>query len=86
MSKSKEQNDSEEEKIKLLLKLIHSPVLSLQLGTYIALDNIINILVERDKAIIEIEDFDAKSLNMGRFEQVLRSSQTIVNTILMDFK
>lgn len=72
--------------MQLLLKLIHSPVLSLQLGTYVALNNITDILVERDKAIIEEENFDPKTLNMCKFEQVLKTAQTIVNAILMDFK
>ncbi|XP_014213334.1 E3 ubiquitin-protein ligase listerin [Copidosoma floridanum] len=77
---------SEEEIIELLLKLIHSPVLSLQLGAYIALNNIADVLVQRDKEIIGDEKLDVKTFNMCKFEQILKMSQNIVNTILMDFK
>lgn len=77
----------EDEIMKSLLKFIHSPVLSLQLGAYIALNNLTDVLVERDKKLIAVENFeDLKSLNLCKFEQVLKTAQTIVNAILMDFK
>lgn len=77
---------SEEQILQLLLKLIHSPVMSLQLGSYVALNNLGEVLVERDSAIVTEEDFEIKSLNLCKFEQILKTAQTIVNAILMDFK
>lgn len=78
---------NEEEIMKSLLKFIHSPVLSLQLGAFVALNNVADVLVERDQKLIGVENFeDLKSLNLCKFEQVLKTAQTIVSAILMDFK
>ncbi|XP_058790902.1 E3 ubiquitin-protein ligase listerin [Phymastichus coffea] len=86
LSEYKSSNKSEEQTLQLLLKLIHCHILSLQLGSYIALNNIVEVFVKRDSAIIIEEDYEIKSLNICKFEQILKTAQTVVNTILMDFK
>ena len=68
----------------LLLNLIHSPVLNLQMGAYILLSDIANIFVDRDKAIVD--DLENQLLNICTFEDILKTSQNIVNALLMDFK
>jgi hypothetical protein len=72
--------------IQMLLKLLYSPVQNLQIGTYIVLNNIIDILVERDKILIETENFDSQSLNICKFKQVFKTTQTIVSAMLIEFK
>lgn len=68
------------------LKLMISPVPSLQLGGYYMLDHLIPELIEQDKAAILDDNFDPKSLNIAKFEEILSSVQNIVKSMLMDFK
>lgn len=75
-----------EKVIKLSFKLLQSPVPSLQLSAYQALKKVIPELVARDKAIIEIENFDSDKLNLKKFEPVLTATQNVVNAMLQDFK
>ncbi|KAG7213022.1 hypothetical protein KM043_002357 [Ampulex compressa] len=72
--------------IKLALRLLQSSSTSIQLGAYHALKHIVPELVERDKALIESENFDTNNLNIRKLEEVLKNTQNIVNTILSDFK
>ncbi|XP_053980359.1 E3 ubiquitin-protein ligase listerin-like [Hylaeus volcanicus] len=72
--------------VKLSLKLFQSPVASIQLGAYHVLKQAVPVLVEQDKATVELENFDANTLNIKKIEDVLENSQNIVNTTLMDFK
>lgn len=72
--------------IKLSLKLLPSPVLSLQLAGYHVLTRVIPTLVEQDKLLLENENWEPKDLNIRKFEDVLTSTQKIVNTMLMGFK
>ncbi|XP_024938302.1 uncharacterized protein LOC107265048 isoform X2 [Cephus cinctus] len=72
--------------LKLSLKLLQSPVPNLQLSAYHASKHIIPEFVERDKVIIEADNFNPDTLNIKKFEGVLLSMQNIVNTMLMDFK
>ncbi|XP_012139948.1 E3 ubiquitin-protein ligase listerin [Megachile rotundata] len=72
--------------VKLSLKLIQSPVASIQLGAYHVLKHAVPELVRQDKVIVETENFDPHTLNIRKMEDVLQSTQNIVNTILMDFK
>ncbi|XP_043272085.1 E3 ubiquitin-protein ligase listerin [Venturia canescens] len=71
---------------KLSLKLLPSPVLSLQLAGYHVLSRVIPSLVEQDKLLLENENWETKDLNIRKFEDVLLSTQKIVNTMLMGFK
>lgn len=79
-------NQYHDRMIQLLLKSIHSHVLSIQLGTYVALNKIVDILVERDQKMTELDSFDVETLSIRKFEPVLKKAQNIVNVILMDFK
>lgn len=80
-------SSNEDEIFESLLKLIHSPVLNLQMGAFIALNRLADVLVERDRKLIEVDDFeDLQSLNLNKFETILKTAQTIVNVVLIDFK
>ncbi|XP_046741676.1 E3 ubiquitin-protein ligase listerin isoform X2 [Diprion similis] len=72
--------------IRLSFKLLQSPVPSLQLSAYQVFKKIIPELVMRDKSLIESENFDPNSLNFKKFENILTSTQYIVNTMLLEFK
>ncbi|XP_074105296.1 E3 ubiquitin-protein ligase listerin [Cotesia typhae] len=72
--------------IKFSLKLILSPIPSLQLSAHHALNRLIPTLVEHDKNTIEQENFDATTLNIYKFEDIILQTQKIVDTILLDFK
>ncbi|XP_043265520.1 E3 ubiquitin-protein ligase listerin [Colletes gigas] len=72
--------------VQLSLKLFQSPVVSIQLGAYHLLKHAVPVLVKQDKATVELENFDANNLNIKKVEDVLQSTQNIVNAILMDFK
>ncbi|XP_046596991.1 E3 ubiquitin-protein ligase listerin isoform X1 [Neodiprion lecontei] len=75
-----------EKVIKLSFNLLQSPVPSLQLSAYQVFKKIIPELVARDKNLIESESFDLNLLNFKKFENVLASTQYIVNAMLLDFK
>lgn len=83
---SKSQSITSTDLIDLSLKLLPSPVPSLQLGAYHVLSRVIPKLVEQDKVLLEGESCDPKDLNIRRFEDVLSSTQRIVNAMLMGFK
>ncbi|XP_076655771.1 E3 ubiquitin-protein ligase listerin [Halictus rubicundus] len=74
------------ETVELCLKLLQSPVPSIQLGAYHLLKHTVSKLVEQDKVTVELENFDVQNLNIKKMEEVLQNTQNIVNTILMDFK
>ncbi|XP_076766423.1 E3 ubiquitin-protein ligase listerin [Xylocopa sonorina] len=75
-----------ETSINLALKLLQSPVASIQLSAYHVLKHAVSELVQQDKATVELENFDSNTLNIKKMEDVLQNTQNIVNTILMDFK
>ncbi|XP_017893627.1 E3 ubiquitin-protein ligase listerin [Ceratina calcarata] len=81
-----ESSTSLEASVKLALKLLQSPVVSIQLGAYHVLRHAVPELVRRDKATVELENSDPTTLNIKMMEDILESTQNIVNTILMDFK
>ena len=68
------------------LKLMISPVPNLQLGGYHMLNHVIPQLIEQDKAAILDDNFDPKSLNLAKLEEILASAQNIVRSMLIDFK
>ncbi|KAG5320372.1 LTN1 ligase, partial [Pseudoatta argentina] len=70
----------------LSLKLLQSPVPSIQLGAYYTLKYMVPELVQHDKILVESDNFEASSLNIKKFEEVLLNIQTIINTMLMEFK
>lgn len=70
----------------LALKFLQSPVSSIQLGAYHVLKRAIPKLVEQDKDTIELKNFDVSALNIKKLEEVLQSTQSITNAILMEFK
>ncbi|KZC08965.1 E3 ubiquitin-protein ligase listerin [Dufourea novaeangliae] len=70
----------------LSLRLLLSPVASIQLGAYHLLKHTVPELVDKDKATVEMENFDVNTLNIKQMEDRLQNTQNIVNTILMDFK
>ncbi|XP_033336767.2 E3 ubiquitin-protein ligase listerin [Megalopta genalis] len=72
--------------VQLCLKLLQSPITSIQLGAYHLLKHTVSELVEQDKVTVELENFDVNNLNIKKMEEVLRNTQNIVNTILMEFK
>lgn len=72
--------------LKLSLKLLQSPVPSIQLGAYYALKYVVPELVQHDKVLVESDSFEPSSLNIRKFEEVLSNTQNIVNTMLMEFK
>ncbi|XP_011861623.1 PREDICTED: E3 ubiquitin-protein ligase listerin-like [Vollenhovia emeryi] len=72
--------------LKLSLKLLQSPVLSIQLGAYYALKYVLPELVQHDKVLVESDNFEPCSLDIRKFEEVLSNTQNIVNTMLMEFK
>lgn len=72
--------------LKLSLKLLQSPVPSIQLGAYYALKYMVPEFVQHDKALVESDNFESSSLNIRKFEEVLSNTQNIVNTMLMEFK
>ncbi|KAK1131911.1 hypothetical protein K0M31_016058 [Melipona bicolor] len=72
--------------VKLALKLLQSPVPSIQLSAYHVLKHGVLKLVQQDQDTIELENFDVNTLNIKKVEEVLQNTQSIVNTILMDFK
>lgn len=72
--------------VELSLKLFQSPVTSIQLGAYHLLKHAVPVLVEQDKATLELENFDVNTLNIKKMKNVLQNTEIIVNTILMDFK
>ncbi|KAL6254811.1 hypothetical protein P5V15_014145 [Pogonomyrmex californicus] len=74
------------EMLKLSLKLLQSPVPIIQLDAYYALKYMIPELVQRDKVLIESDNFESSSFSIRKFEQVLSNTQNIINTMLMDFK
>lgn len=72
--------------VELALKLLQSPVASIQLSAYHILKHAVLKLVQLDQATIELENFEVNTLNIKKVEEVLQNTQSIVNTILMDFK
>ncbi|EFN67901.1 Zinc finger protein 294 [Camponotus floridanus] len=74
------------EMLKLCLKLLHSPILNIQLSAYHALKHMVSELVQCDKVLIESDNFEPNNFNIKRFIAVLSSTQNIVNTMLMEFK
>lgn len=74
------------EMLKLSLKLLQSPIPSIQLGAYHALKHIVPKLVQCDKILIESDNFESNNFNIRRFKTVLLNTQNIVNTMLMEFK
>ncbi|XP_076673514.1 E3 ubiquitin-protein ligase listerin [Andrena cerasifolii] len=72
--------------VQLSLKLLQSPVASIQLGAYHLLRHAVPVLVHQDKTTVELENYDLNTLNIKKIEDVLQHTQNIVNTILMDFK
>ena len=70
--------------VELALKLLQSPVPSIQLGAYHILKHA--KLVEQDKNTIELKNFDVNTLNIKKLEEILQSTQSIMNAILMEFK
>lgn len=72
--------------LKLSLKLLQSPIPSIQLGAYYTLKYIVPELVQHDKVLVESDNFKPSSLNIRKFEEVLSNTQNIVNTMLMEFK
>ncbi|KOX73030.1 E3 ubiquitin-protein ligase listerin [Melipona quadrifasciata] len=72
--------------VELALKLLQSPVPSIQLSAYHVLKHAVLKLVQQDQDTIELENFDVNTLNIKKVEEVLQNTQSIVNTILMDFK
>lgn len=72
--------------LKSSLKLLQSPVPSIQLSAYYVLKYTIPQLVQHDKTLVESDNFDPSSLNIKKFEEVLSNTQNIVNTMLMEFK
>lgn len=75
-----------DETLKLCLKLLQSPILNIQLSAYHVLKHMVSELVQRDKVLIESDNFEPNNFNIKRFITVLLSTQNIVNTILMEFK
>lgn len=74
------------ELMKTSLKLIQSPILSLQLGAFCGLRHVVIELVKRDKAMIQVENFDPKSLNIWKFGDTLATMQHLVDALLRDYK
>ncbi|RLU22515.1 hypothetical protein DMN91_004793 [Ooceraea biroi] len=74
------------EMLELSLRLLQSPIPSIQLGAYHALKRMIPEFVRHDKVLVEFENFELSSLNIKKLEEVLLKTQNIVNTMLMDFK
>ncbi|XP_020284026.1 E3 ubiquitin-protein ligase listerin [Pseudomyrmex gracilis] len=74
--------------LQLSLKLLQSPVSSVQLGAYHALKCMVSKLKQCDTKIVESDSirFERSSLYFKKLEDVLLSTQNIVNTMLMDFK
>lgn len=72
--------------VQLSLKLLQSPIASIQLGAYHLLRHAVPVLVHQDKTTVELENYDLNTLNIKKIEDVLQHTQNIVNTILMDFK
>lgn len=72
--------------LKQSLKLLQSPVPSIQLSAYYVLKYTVPELVRHDKDLVESDNFDPNSLNIRKFEEVLLNTQNIVNTMLMEFK
>ncbi|XP_076296975.1 E3 ubiquitin-protein ligase listerin [Lasioglossum baleicum] len=72
--------------VDLCLKLLQSPVPSIQLGAYHLLKHTVSKLVQEDKLTVELENFSVESLNIKNMENTLQNTQNIVNTVLMDFK
>ncbi|KOC69982.1 E3 ubiquitin-protein ligase listerin [Habropoda laboriosa] len=81
-----ESNPSLVTSVNLSLKLLQSPVASIQLGAYHVLKHAVPELVQQDKAIVEVENADLSALNIKKIEDVLQNTQNIVNAILIDFK
>lgn len=79
-------NNHLDETIKLCIKLMQSPVPSIQLASYHCLKHVICELVEQDKVAMETECFHPLNLNIRHFESALLNLQYIVNTMLTDFK
>jgi len=72
--------------LELSLKLLQSPIRSIQLGAYHILKCIVPEFIRLDKMFVEFENFDVNNLNIKKLEEVLLNIQNIVNTMLMDFK
>lgn len=75
-----------DEMLELSLKLLQSPVPSIQLSAYHMLKHMVTELVQQDKVLVESESFEPSGLNIRRLETVLLSTQNIVNTMLIEFK
>ena len=67
----------------LALKFFQS---TMQLGTYHILKYAVPKLVEQDQNTIKLKNFDVNTLNIKKLEEVLQSTQNIMNAILMEFK
>lgn len=73
--------------LNLSLKLLQSPVPSIQLGAYYVLKYMIPEFVQHDiQVLVESDNFESSSLNIRKLEEVLSNIQNIVNTMLMEFK
>ncbi|KYN02241.1 hypothetical protein ALC62_07025 [Cyphomyrmex costatus] len=59
---------------------------TIQLGAYYILKYMVSELVQHDKILVESDNFESSNLNIKKFEEVLLNIQTIVNTMLMEFK
>ncbi|XP_011301777.1 E3 ubiquitin-protein ligase listerin [Fopius arisanus] len=70
----------------LCIKLLSSPVASIQISSFHLLKVLVPKMVERDKLLIDEENFDCKRLNLAKFVENLTENQRIVNAMLMDFK
>lgn len=74
------------ELMKISLKLLQSPIPNLQLSAYHALRHVIKELVNQDKTKISIENFDAKTLNIYQFENILLDTRNLMDVMLKDMK
>lgn len=72
--------------LELSVKLLQSPVPSIQLGAYYVLKHMVLELVQYDKTLFESDNFEPSSLHIRKLEEVLLNTQNIVNTMLIEFK
>ena len=74
------------ELINISLKLLQSPILSLQLSAYHALQHVIEEIVKEDRTKIQKENFEVKSLNIYKFENILTHFREQMDVVLGDLK
>ncbi|XP_015122919.1 uncharacterized protein LOC107045242 [Diachasma alloeum] len=72
--------------VRFCIKLLSSPVTSLQISCFHLLKVLIPKLVGEDKLRIEEENLASKGLNLVKFEESLLENQRIVNAMLMEFR